>query len=93
MEYADKVLQYLTNTVKVGEPIAVNLLSKNPEQFVATVKMLMDGGFLSMREWEFSNDYTHIRRLRLPTDGFKPAIGSTDRGAFYTQSNLNEKEE
>lgn len=64
MSYDDKVLQYLINTIKCGESIPVNKLSKDTEKFVATVKSLMDGRELRLDEWEFSNDFTTIKRLK-----------------------------
>lgn len=64
MEYSDKVLEYLLTTIKSGESIPVNKLSKDPEKFVNTVKALMDERSLQLNEWEFSNDFLTLKRMR-----------------------------
>jgi len=64
MDYAEKVLRYLPETIKYGESVKVSSLSKDTEKFVATVKSLMDGRELRLDEWEFSNDFETLKRLK-----------------------------
>ncbi|WP_099368101.1 hypothetical protein [Sphingobacterium sp. 1.A.4] len=50
--------------LRIGQYLKVrSIAKKDPEKFRDTVKQLIDFGY---SEYEFTNDYTEIRRLDLP---------------------------
>ncbi len=68
----DKLVLKKLMTIKVGDTIAISkLATKDPKGFSDGVKRLIRSGWC---EYEFSNDYSAIRRLDLPdfaSDHFK----------------------
>jgi hypothetical protein len=60
MEYADKIFSFLKWQMKPGEKIALSKLTKTPEDFINTVKDLIDNW--GLRDIEFTSDYSHIRK-------------------------------
>jgi len=60
----DKMVLKKLSTIKIGETIKVSILAKkDPVGFSQAVKRLIRAGWC---EYEFSNDYTAVRRLDLP---------------------------
>ena len=63
MEYIDKVLAYLLDKIKPGTRVEVVRIAEVPQKFVDTVKELIDQGFISCNEFEFTGDYKFLKRL------------------------------
>ena len=60
----DKMVLKKLSTIQIGEAIKVSILAKkDPVGFCQAVKRLIRAGWC---EYEFTNDYTAVRRLDLP---------------------------
>jgi hypothetical protein len=61
MDYIDKIYLWLTKELKPGYMVHLSDLTSNPEEFIKAVKYLIYCNYVN--DIEFSNDYSHIKRL------------------------------